>query len=77
MLALLQDNNILLGEGGYIEPGTVFVDEKPNTPADAKFKMVATYKGGATMFKSADGIKFVPLTKTPSLTGSDTQDVRC
>jgi hypothetical protein len=37
--------------------------------------MVATYNGGATMFKSADGLKFTPLTDKPSLTGSDTQDV--
>ena len=24
------DNNILLGEGGYVEPGMVFLDENPD-----------------------------------------------
>lgn len=37
--------------------------------------MVASSGGGATMFSSPDGFKFSPMTPTPSLTGSDTQDV--
>ena len=69
------DNNILLGVGGYIEPGMVFIDRKPGVPAAEKYKMVASYHGGATMFASADGVAFRPLTDKPSLTGSDTQDV--
>eukprot|EP01046_Picozoa_sp_COSAG06_P004911 COSAG06_NODE_212_length_20143_cov_16.516713_16_plen_137_part_00 len=68
-------NNIILGAGGYIEPGTVFVDNNPSVQAHEKFKMVASYRGGATMFSSADGFLFTPMTPKPSLTGSDTQDV--
>jgi hypothetical protein len=69
------DNNIILGAGGYIEPGTVFLDKNPNCSDREKFKMVATSNGGATMFSSSDGFKFTPMTQKPSLTGSDTQDV--
>jgi hypothetical protein len=67
--------DIILGAGGYIEPGTVFMDENPAVKPDEKYKMVATSGGGATMFSSADGFLFKPMTATPSLKGSDTQDV--
>lgn len=58
-----------------IEPGTVFLDSNPDCPAAEKWKMVITWKGGATMFASADGFDFKNMTAGPSLTGSDSQDV--
>ena len=67
--------DIILGAGGYIEPGTVFIDENPAVKASEKFKMVATSGGGAKMFSSADGFLFKPMTAAPCLKGSDTQDV--
>ena len=68
-------NNIILGADGYIEPGTVFIDENPAVKSQEKYKMVASYHGGASMFSSPDGFLFTPMTPKPSLTGSDTQDV--
>ena len=69
-------NNIILGAGGYIEPGTVFIDKNPSVAANQRYKMVATFNGGATMFSSPDGFKFTPMTAAPSLRGSDTQVIR-
>ena len=54
--------DIILGAGGYIEPGTVFLDANPAVKPDEKYKMVATSGGGATMFSSADGFLFKNMT---------------
>ena len=82
------DNNIVAGlqlnsssELQSIEPGTVFIDERPGCPAAEKFKMVITlfqngvHEIGATMFASADGFDFKNMTAEPLLKGSDSQDV--
>ena len=39
--------DIILGAGGYIEPGTVFIDKNPAARTQEKFKMVASSGGGA------------------------------
>lgn len=67
--------DIILGADGYIEPGTVFLDQNPAAEQHEKFKMVASSGGGAKMFSSPDGFRFTAMTAKPSLTGSDTQDV--
>jgi hypothetical protein len=58
-----------------IEPGTVFIDERPGCPTAEKFKMVISWGGGAAMFASADGFDFVNMTAKALLKGSDSQDV--
>lgn len=75
-------NNIIAGKQlnsssleESIEPGTVFIDQNPRCPASEKYKMVMTWRGGATMFASADGFKFTNMTAEPTLKGSDSQDV--
>jgi hypothetical protein len=75
-------NNIIAGKPlnssslrESIEPGTVFIDARPGCPETEKFKMVMTWRGGATMFASADGYDFRNMTAEPLLHGSDTQDV--
>eukprot|EP01052_Picozoa_sp_SAG31_P012783 SAG31_NODE_755_length_12319_cov_6.335542_10_plen_251_part_00 len=73
IVAGVQMNSTSLQEA--IEPGTVFIDDRPGCPAAEKFKMVITWKGGATMFSSADGFDFKNMTAGPTLKGSDSQDV--
>lgn len=41
------DNNILLGAGGYIEPGVVFLDTNPAAEPTEKYKMVRTLNNAA------------------------------
>ena len=59
-----KDNNIIFAPGRYVDNFSVFYDENPNCPADAKFKGLAdTYPGGEGRiglgyFKSGDGYHF-------------------
>ena len=60
--------------------GTVFYDENPQAPPDAKWKMVAQWTGksgkaGVYVLKSADGLAFSPMYDSPSLSWSDTKNV--
>ena len=60
--------------------GTVFYDENPAAPPDAKWKMVAQWTGksgkaGVYVLKSADGLAFSPMYDSPSLSWSDTKNV--
>ena len=73
IIAGRQENSSSVQES--IEPGTVFIDDNPATPQSERWKMVMTWRGGATMFVSSDGFNFTNMTSAPSLTGSDTQDV--
>ena len=59
----------------YHEPGSVFIDTKPGTPAAERFKMAASWKGGIWLMGSPDGIHFKPMFGKAVVADSDTQNV--
>ncbi|NNE90691.1 MAG: hypothetical protein HKN23_03510 [Verrucomicrobiales bacterium] len=72
-----KDNNIVIavgGDFGGLNPdgahAAVFLDENPNCPPEARFKMLARSMKpkGLIVLKSADGIKWKPLVDKPVLT---------
>jgi hypothetical protein len=74
------DNNIVFPlEQRSHEPGCVFIDNNPDCPPDARYKMVCTYDGpggNATyVYQSADGLRWRSLSDKPSFRNSDTGNV--
>jgi len=83
------DNNIVMPPNATAwSPGTVFLDENPDAPADEKYKMIAKWfpdanrsepnkviRDGSWTFASPDGLRWRPLSSKPVYLASDTQDV--
>jgi hypothetical protein len=75
-----KDNNIVFPlEKRTHEPGCVFVDANPKCAPDARYKMVCTYDGPGGcetyVFQSADGLRWRPISDTPSFRNSDTGNI--
>lgn len=62
-----RDNNIIW-DGPGTHNFTPFKDANPKASPDARYKALATGKGGLHAFKSADGIHWSPLTEGPVIT---------
>ena len=83
------DNNIVMPPNATAwSPGTVFLDDNPDAPADEKYKMIAKWfpdanrsepnkviRDGSWTFASPDGLRWRPLSSKPVYLASDTQDV--
>ncbi len=72
-----KQNNICMVSGPLgaldVDAGhpAVFKDENPNAPADARYKAIfrSIKPGGLLPFKSADGLRWTPMTDAPVLQG--------
>lgn len=69
-------NNIVIGHEsmGHAKPDgghpAVFKDENPDAPADARYKAIVRSRGehGLLALKSADGLRWSPMSETPVIT---------
>lgn len=63
------DNNVILHEAPFCHNFSPFLDQRPNVPADQRFKALAgTVKSGLVAFVSADGIHWKKLRPEPVIT---------
>ena len=77
-----KENNITIvsGKSGplNVDAGhpAIFKDENPNVPADARYKAIlrSSQPNGLLPFKSADGLRWTPMTEEPILQGQGAFD---
>jgi hypothetical protein len=64
-----KDNNVILHEAPFCHNFSPFLDTRPNTPKEERFKALAgTVKSGLVAFISGDGIHWKKLRKEPVIT---------
>ena len=64
-----RDNNVILHEAPFCHNFSPFLDQRPGTPADQRFKALAgTMPSGLFAFVSADGVRWRKLRDQPVIT---------